>query len=368
MTAAAVAGLSRIGPIRPRFRRRELGLLVVVALALIAGSVSLGATRDRRWPTAPSPWRRPIRSACSSTSSRSSRPISPRSSPAAGPTRCSCPAVGLLGGIGLLLMERLPQDLGGSAFGDALGLAGVQLVWLLIALTVITILAIVVRSDTWLRRYKYTWAAAGIGLLLLTFVFGEEVNGALLTLQIGPVSGQPTELLKVILVVFLAGYLSEIRPLLVEESTRLGPLRLPPLPYLLPMIVDVGDRLRDRRHPARPRRGPAVLRRVPRAGLRRDGARPSYVVLGLILLVRRRRSRPTSCSTTSAIRVDIWLDPFADPSGAGYQVVQALVRVRPRRDPRDRPRRRPADGRRPAADPGHPHRLPARGPRRGARA
>src|SRR4029077_2302004 len=143
------------------------------------------------------------------------------------------PAVGLLGGVGLLLMERLPQDLAGSAFGNALGLASVQLVWLLIAVTVITVLAIVVRSDTWLRRYKYTWAAAGIVRLLLTFVFGKEANGALLTIQIGPFSGQPTELLKVILVVFLAGYLSEFRPLLAEANTQLGPIRLPPLPYLL---------------------------------------------------------------------------------------------------------------------------------------
>ena len=49
----------------------------------------------------------------------------------------------------------------------------------------ITILAIVVRSDTWLRLYKYTWAAVGIALLLLAFVFGGDVNGARLTL-VGP--------------------------------------------------------------------------------------------------------------------------------------------------------------------------------------
>ena len=77
----------------------------------------------------------------------------------------------------------------------------------------------------------------GVGLLLLTFVFGTEVNGQRLTLQLGPFSGQPSELLKVILVVFLAGYLSENRALLVEQDTRLGPLRLPPLPYLAPMVA-----------------------------------------------------------------------------------------------------------------------------------
>src|SRR4029077_13610448 len=82
---------------------------------------------------------------------------------------------------------------------------------------------------------KYTWAAAGIALLLATFLFGDDVNGQVLSLTFGPVTGQPSELLKVILVVFLAGYLSENRPLLVEESTKIGPISLPPLPFLAPM-------------------------------------------------------------------------------------------------------------------------------------
>jgi hypothetical protein len=37
---------------------------------------------------------------------------------------------------------------------------------------VATTLGIVVRSDNGCAQYKYTWAAAGIALLLLTFVFG----------------------------------------------------------------------------------------------------------------------------------------------------------------------------------------------------
>ena len=148
------------------------------------------------------------------------------------------PVVGLLGGISLLLMQRLPQDLVTMDVGGTeLGLGDVQLVWLVLAIAVATTLGIVVRSDSWLRRYKYTWAAAGIALLLLTFVFGADVAGQRLTLRLGPISGQPSELLKVILVVFLAGYLSENRPLLIEQDTRLGPIRLPPLPYLAPMVA-----------------------------------------------------------------------------------------------------------------------------------
>ena len=237
MTTASPArvGLA-IGAIRPRFRRREFGLLVLVALALVAGSVSLGTTRSvlagDGLAVRPADPGRLLVYLIALFGAHLAQVLAGRRT-----DQVLLPAVGLLGGLGLLLMERLPQDLAGSAFGNALGLASVQLVWLLIAVTVITVLAIVVRSDTWLRRYKYTWAAVGIGLLLLTFVFGKEANGALLTIQIGPFSGQPTELLKVILVVFLAGYLSEFRPLLAEANTQLGPIRLPPLPYLLPMIA-----------------------------------------------------------------------------------------------------------------------------------
>ena len=84
-------------------------------------------------------------------------------------------------------MQRLPQDLVVQQFGDtALALGQLQLGWLLLALAVIAVLALAVRSDAWLRTYKYTWAAIGIALLLLTFVFGSDVNGARLTLSIGP--------------------------------------------------------------------------------------------------------------------------------------------------------------------------------------
>ena len=69
------------------------------------------------------------------------------------------------------------------------------------------------------------------------FLLGDEVNGARLSIRLGPLSGQPSELLKVILVVFLAAYLADNRPMLARTSTRLGPSPLPPLPYLLPMLA-----------------------------------------------------------------------------------------------------------------------------------
>src|SRR4029077_12946540 len=209
-----------IGPVRPRPRWLESRLLGLVALALVAGSVSLNATLTGKFSLYDAEMLAIYIAAL--FVSHAAQVLAGRRT-----DQILLPTVAMLGGISLLLMQRLPQDLVTQTFfGTELGLAEVQLIWLLGALIVATTLGIVVRSDAWLRRYKYTWAAVGVGLLLLTFVFGTVINGQRLTLQIGPLSGQPTELLKVILVVFLAGSLSENRALIVEQDTRLGPLRL----------------------------------------------------------------------------------------------------------------------------------------------
>jgi cell division protein FtsW (lipid II flippase) len=298
-------------------------LLGIVGLALFVGSMSLGATiRAARLPAdagagpldlapaAPIPL---VVYLASLLAAHLVQVVTGRRT-----DQVLLPAMGLLGGIGLLLMERLPQDLGG-ALG---GLGQTQLVWLLIAITIATALAVGVRSDSWLRLYKYSWAAAGIGLLLVTFAFGSEVNGQRLTLSIGPLSGQPAELLKVILVVFLAGYLSENRALLVEQSTRLGPIRLPPLPYLAPMVAMWAIALsivvfnRDL--------GAALLFfAVFLTLLYVATGRPSYVVLGLVLFVAGS-ALMYQLFDHVRLRVDVWVDPFATRLGAGYQVVQAL--------------------------------------------
>ena len=143
------------------------------------------------------------------------------------------------------------------------------------ALAVAAMMGLIVAIDT------------GVALLLLTFVLGTEINGQRLTLSFGPVSGQPSELLKVILVVFLAGYLSENRSLLVEQSTRVGPISLPPVPYLAPMVAMWAIAL-----------GIVVVQRDLGAALLffavfllllyTATARAGYVVLGLIL--RQARS------------------------------------------------------------------------------
>jgi cell division protein FtsW (lipid II flippase) len=313
----AAPSLPRVfGQIRPRARWQELRLLLLVAVTLAIGSVSLGAVRTHNFGLY-DPWGLGIYLGALLLAHLAQVLAGRRTD------QILLPAVAMLGGLSLLLMERLPQELVVQRFfGTAFGLAEVQLIWLVGAIVVATTLGIVVRSDNWLRRYKYTWAAVGVGLLLLTFVFGTEINGQRLTLQIGPIAGQPSELLKVILVVFLAGYLSENRALLVEQDTRVGPLRMPPLPYLAPMVAMWAIAL-----------GIVVVQRDLGAALLFFGVflallyaatgRLSLVIIGMILFLLGSAAMANLFDHIRT-RIDIWIDPFADPLGAGYQVIQAL--------------------------------------------
>ena len=302
---------------RPRPRRRELALLGAVVAALAVGSLSLGLLRTGRLEPA-DPAGLGLYAAGLLLAHLvlvvSGRRLD----------EILLPAAAFLGGIGLLLMERLPQDLVVQEIGPwTLGLGDLQLLWLGIALAVATTVAVVLRTDRWLRLYKYTWAAAGLVLLALTFVFGSEVNGSRLTLSLGPISGQPSELLKVILVVFFAAYLAENRVLLADARVRLlGPVTVPPLQYLAPIGAMLALAL-----------GIVVVQRdlgaallfyaVFLALLFLATGRLTDVVLGLLLFAAGFALLALLFPHVQQ-RIAIWLDPWADPLGDGYQLIQAL--------------------------------------------
>ena len=90
-----------------------------------------------------------------------------------------------------------------------------------------------------LERYRYTVAAAGLLLLLLPRVpgIGQQVNGAYLGVELGPISFQPAEFGKIAIVVFLAAYLRDTRQMLVQGSRRLLGVTIPPLKHFGPLLV-----------------------------------------------------------------------------------------------------------------------------------
>src|SRR5207302_1069827 len=76
--------------------------------------------------------------------------------------------------------------------------------------------------------------------LLLSPLFpliGREINGARIWIKIGPGSIEPWEAVKLLLVVFFAAYLEEYREVLTQTPRRIGPLPVPPVPYLVPIVA-----------------------------------------------------------------------------------------------------------------------------------
>jgi cell division protein FtsW (lipid II flippase) len=152
------------------------------------------------------------------------------------------PIAGILSSIGVIMALRLGPSLG----SDQANLGIKQLVWVIVGLACCVGTVRVTRDLRWLRNYKYSWAVVGIALVGVTLVGAvrnfNTANPSRDVLAIGPsqLSFQPSEILKICLVVFFAGYLSENREMLAGASYQLGPLKLPPLKHLGPLLVMLG--------------------------------------------------------------------------------------------------------------------------------
>jgi cell division protein FtsW (lipid II flippase) len=121
-------------------------------------------------------------------------------------------------------------------------LAGQQLAWLMLGLVLFVLRLFVIKDHRALDAYTYTIGLAGevFNLLPIAPGIGETINGGRLWVHIGPVTFQPSEIGKVLIVVFLASYLSAKKDLLAVATRRIGPFRLPEPRYLGPLLVAWG--------------------------------------------------------------------------------------------------------------------------------
>lgn len=195
--------------------------------------------------------------------------------------------------------------------------------WVIVGLGAMCFTVSFPRGAEWLKRYKYTWALIGLGLVAATLVLGVDPNnsGARLWLGFGGQYFQPSEILKVLLVVFLAAYLDDRRELISSSIYRLGPIRLPSLPHLGPLALMWGASVLL-----------LVFQRDLGATFLFFGiflvllyvatARLVYVLSGLCLFMGSAYIAARLISHVQT-RVAIWLDPWADPLNTAYQIVQA---------------------------------------------
>ena len=119
-------------------------------------------------------------------------------------------------------------------------------------------------------------------------------------------SFQPAEFAKICIVVFLASYLREKRELLTVGARRVAGVTIPPLKHFGPAARGLGrDDDHARLHP-RPRQLADVLRRLPGAALRGDGAalvrdrRPGALLRRRLVDRLADRPRPATASTSGS--------------------------------------------------------------------
>ncbi len=137
--------------------------------------------------------------------------------------------IGILSSLGLIFLYRI---------NPAFGLR--QSYWVLTGITAFWITRIFLRHYERLTEYKYLFMALGVLFLLLTILLGTEAGGARSWLSLGSFRFQPSELVKIFMVIFLAGYLDENREILTRGTRKLGPFLVPDWPYLGPLLAACG--------------------------------------------------------------------------------------------------------------------------------
>jgi cell division protein FtsW (lipid II flippase) len=238
------------------------------------------------------------------------------------------PCVALLNGLGLALIHRV--DLAEAERATQLGRelpnadAPSQLAWTALGVVLFVAVLLVVRDHATLQRYTYTAGFGALALLLLPLVpgIGVEINGARIWLRVAGFSVQPGEFAKLALAVFFAGYLVAKRDVLALASRRFAGVDLPRGRDLGPVLVAWLASL-----------GVLVLQRDLGTSLLYFGLfivvlyvateRTSWLLIGLALFLGGSYAAYLVVDRVQQ-RVSIWLDPFADAAGRGYQVVQSL--------------------------------------------
>ncbi len=220
------------------------------------------------------------------------------------------PVVAMLTGWGLLLQARL---------APAFLLR--QVIWLLLSIGVLCLIATIPTLPRLLRRYRYTLLVIGLLQLGTTLIFGVNPSGQGQRLWLGAlgVYFQPSEFLKLLLVIYLAAYLSERREIVQthERQFSLWIFVLGPMLLMFGLALLLLGWQQDL--------GAAILFYLTfLAMLYLAWGRVLHVALGLFLFT------PVAIagyylSARVALRLSIWLDPWAPgQADRAFQILQSL--------------------------------------------
>jgi len=174
-----------------------------------------------------------------------------------------------------------------------------------------------------LSRYKYLIAFTALGLLLVTTIFGHAVGHQQLALNLGFVTFQPHDPVKLLLVIFMAAYLEEKQELISFARGRFGFLTMKDFRYMGPLITlwvvimaivfihnDLGAAL--------------LLFGTLLVMLYLGTERKVYVGIGLGLFILGALAA-FAVSHRVQTRVAIWENPWKYADDESYQIVQGLM-------------------------------------------
>jgi cell division protein FtsW (lipid II flippase)/cell division protein FtsI/penicillin-binding protein 2 len=224
------------------------------------------------------------------------------------------PTAALLTGMGLLLIARL-----------AANFLLRQIIWLAISTGALVVIVRLSHDLRWLRRFRYTWLFGGLALLAATLVLGVNPSGHGPRLWLGAfgIYFQPAELLKLLLIAYMASYLAERKDLIVAEGHKIGHWHLPPLAYVGPLLATFGLAivLQAWQHDL----GAAMLFFFTLlAMLYLATGQWGYVAAGLTLFLAAGVAGYVF-SDKVALRVDGWLNPWPEAADRAFQIVQSLL-------------------------------------------
>ena len=225
------------------------------------------------------------------------------------------PLTSFLGGLGLIMIYRLKPELIAS-----------QVLWVALGVAAAILVCWLFKRYQVLQNYKYISATIGLILLLAPATqLGYERYGAKLWLKIGSLSFQPSEIAKILIIIFLAAYLNEKRELLATATRRVLGMWMPHFKYFGPLITmwlisllilvyekDLGSSL--------------LFFGVFLAMIYIATERFIYVLSGSGLFLAGAYLCYRFYHHVQ-VRINIWLNPWRDPGGQGYQITQSLFAI-----------------------------------------
>ena len=172
-----------------------------------------------------------------------------------------------------------------------------------------------------LRRYRYLWTLGGLLLLLLTLFFGTHPSGGSPRLWLGCCGFyfQPSEPLRLLLVAFLASYLGDRMLLPLGKRLGLTPRAMIPLIaiWLISVLLLIAQR----------DLGTGMLVLAILAFLLYVATEDLQILAAAGFVGVAAGGVGYALFDVVRLRMSAWLDPWSDPLGGAYQIVQSLIAV-----------------------------------------